>query len=205
MDAQTSPPNHHAQFPAFSGITGIVAALSMTFGRKGDARFAVQLSGMEPGDTLVDIGCGPGVAVRYAVRSGATAIGVDPAPVMLWFAKHSTRHLSNVRFVEGVAEALPLSEGSVSVVWSIATVHHWTDIDAGLGEVQRVLVPGGRFVTIERTAQEGARGHASHGWTDEQVVAFMDRCRERGYTDIRKERATAGRRSLVGVVANAPS
>ena len=41
----------------------------------------------------------------------------------------------------GVAEAIPLPEGSAAVAWSIATVHHWSDIDAGLREVRRVLLP----------------------------------------------------------------
>jgi ubiquinone/menaquinone biosynthesis C-methylase UbiE len=204
MNEQPATPNHHADFSAFSGIAGFVAALSMAFGRKGDARFAVRLSGMGSRDTVVDIGCGPGVAVRYSARLGATVTGVDPAPVMLRFAKRFTRRSTNVRFIEGVAEALRLAEGSASVVWSIATVHHWSSIDAGLREVRRVLLPAGRLVAVERRAQQGARGHASHGWTGEQAAAFSDRCREHGFTGVRLERATTGRRSLVGVVASAP-
>ncbi len=68
MDEQQAPPNHHANYPGFAGVAGLIAALSMAFGRKGDARLAVRLSGMGSGDMVVDIGCGPGVAVRYAAR-----------------------------------------------------------------------------------------------------------------------------------------
>lgn len=204
MDEQHAPPNHHATYPAFSGIAGFVAALSMAFGRKANARFAVQLSGMESGDTVVDIGCGPGAAVRYSARLGATVIGADPAPVMLRFARMLTPHTAKVRYIEGAAEAIPLPEDSASIIWSIATVHHWSDIDAGLREVQRVLLSGGRLVALERQAQQGARGHASHGWTDEQANAFVNRCREHGFTDVHLERAANGRRSTVGVVASAP-
>ena len=164
----------------------------------------MRLSGMGSGDSVVDIGCGPGVAVRYAARLGATVTGVDPAPVMLRVARLLTRRSAKVRYVKGAAEAIPLPEGSVSVVWSIATVHHWSDIDAGLREVRRVLVPGGRLVAMERRAQPGARGHGSHGWTDEQATAFADRCREHGFTDVRLELATIGRRSTVSVVAGTP-
>ena len=108
-----------------------------------------------------------------------------------------------MRYAKGAAEDIPLSEGSASVVWSIATVHHWSDIDAGLREVRRVLLPGGRLVAMERRVEPGARGHGSHGWTDEQATAFADRCREHGFTDVRLERATIGRRSTVSVVAQA--
>jgi ubiquinone/menaquinone biosynthesis C-methylase UbiE len=204
VDKQPAPPNHHADYPGFSGVAGFVAALSMTFARKGDARLAVRLSGMGSGDTVVDIGCGPGVAVRYAARLGAIATGVDPAPVMLRFARFFTWCATNVRYIEGAAEAIPVPESSVSVVWSIATVHHWSDIEAGLREVRRVLLPSGRLVAMERQTQQGARGHASHGWTDEQATAFMNRCLELGFTDVHLERAKTGRRSTLSVVAGHP-
>src|SRR5271166_2212529 len=176
----------------------------MVFGRKGDAKLAVRLSGMGSGDTVMDIGCGPGSAVRYAARLGATVTGVDPAPVMLRVARLLTWRRARVRYIEGAAESIPLPEGSASVVWSIATVHHWSDIVAGLREIRRVLLPGGRLVAMERRAQPEARGHQSHGWTTEQANAFADRCREEGFTDVRLERATIGRRSTVSVVASAP-
>jgi ubiquinone/menaquinone biosynthesis C-methylase UbiE len=203
VNEQYAPPNHHADYPGFRGVAGLVAALSMVFGRKGDAQLAVRLSGMGPGDKVVDVGCGPGVAVRYSARLGATATGVDPAPVMLRVARLLTPSSAKVRYAEGAAEEMPLPEGSASVVWSIATVHHWSDIDAGLREVRRVLLTGGRLVAMERRAEPGARGHGSHGWTDEQATAFADRCREHGFTDVRLERATIGRRSTVSVVAGA--
>jgi ubiquinone/menaquinone biosynthesis C-methylase UbiE len=159
---------------------------------------------MKAGDSVVDIGCGPGVTVRYAARLGATIKGVDPALVMLRVAKLLTRHSGKVEYVEGTAEAIPLPEGSASVVWSIAAVHHWSDIDAGLREVRRLLLPGGRFVAMERRAQRGARGHRSHGWTDEQATTFSDRCRQQGFIDVYLEQAKIGRRSTVSVVARAP-
>jgi ubiquinone/menaquinone biosynthesis C-methylase UbiE len=203
VDYQHAPPNHHADYPGFRGVAGLLAALSMAFGRRGDARLAVRLSGMESGDGVLDVGCGPGVAVRYAARLGAAVTGVDPAPVMLRTARLLTRRPAKVHYAMGAAEDIPLPEDSVSVVWSIATVHHWSDIDAGLREVRRVLLPGGRLVAMERRADPSARGHASHGWTNEQATAFADRCRELGFTEVRVERATIGRRSTVSVVASA--
>jgi ubiquinone/menaquinone biosynthesis C-methylase UbiE len=204
VEQQHAPPNHHANYPGFAGVAGLIAALSMVFGRKGDARVAVRLSGMRSGDRVVDIGCGPGVAVRYASRMGAMVTGVDPAPVMLRVAKLLTRRRAKVRYLEGSAEAIPLLEGSAAVVWSIATVHHWLDVDAGLREILRVLLHGGLLVAMERSALPGAQGHKSHGWTDEQAAAYADRCQELGFTDVRLERTITGRRSMVSVVASAP-
>jgi len=204
VEEQEARPNHHADYPGFAGVSGLVAALSMVVGRKSDARLAARLSGLERGDVVVDLGCGPGAAVRDAARRGAVAMGVDPAPVMLRVARLLTRSSAEVQYVRGAAESIPLPDASASIVWSIATVHHWSDMDAGLREVRRVLLPGGRLVAMERRAQRGARGHGSHGWTDEQATAFADRCRAHGFTDVCLERAKIGRRSTTSVVANAP-
>ena len=202
MSDPTCVPNHHAHHAGFSGVSGVVAALSM-LGRGGDARFAVRLAAVEPDDTVVDIGCGPGAAVRRAAALGATALGVDPARVMLRVARLFT-HKNTVRYLEGTAEAIPLADDSATVLWSIATVHHWKDIDRGLAEARRVLRPGGRFVAIERHTEPGARGLASHGWTAAQAEAFVEQCRAHGFVDPRIDHNTDGKRTTIAVTGAAP-
>jgi ubiquinone/menaquinone biosynthesis C-methylase UbiE len=203
MNDAACVPNHHAHHAPFAGITGLLAALSMTVGRDGDARLAAELSGLAAGDRVVDVGCGPGVAARHAATLGADVTGVDPAAVMRRVARLTTRR-SNVRYVDGTAESLPLAEASTDIVWSLATVHHWADVDAGLDEARRVLRAGGRLVAIERHAEPGARGHASHGWTDDQANEFAARCRAHGFGPVRVGHHRDGRRSTISVTATAP-
>jgi ubiquinone/menaquinone biosynthesis C-methylase UbiE len=203
MSEHDLAPNHHAHYGTFSGLSGLAAALSMV-GRTDDARVAARLGDLHSDDVVVDIGCGPGTAVRHAARVGATVTGVDPAPVMLRVARLLTRPRRNIRYVEGVAEALPIPDHSANVVWSIATVHHWTDLDRALEEIRRVLAPRGRYVAIERLTVAGARGHAGHGWTDAQAAAFADRCREHGFANVRVDHHSTARRSTVSVTATAP-
>jgi ubiquinone/menaquinone biosynthesis C-methylase UbiE len=163
---------------------------------------AADLTAVSPSDHVVDLGCGPGVAAREAARRGARVTGIDPAPVMLRLAARLSRSSSAITWSEGAAEAIPLADGAATVLWSIATVHHWRDLDAGLREVDRVLVAGGRFLVIERRTRPGATGRASHGWTDDQAAAFAERCRDMGFVVVQVGRHE-GRRPLLTVRAHA--
>jgi ubiquinone/menaquinone biosynthesis C-methylase UbiE len=200
------PPNHHGNHPHFDGVRGLVAALRFTIGRGADADLAIALTGTGPGDDVVDVGCGPGVAVRRVVARGASSVtGVDPAAVMLRFGRALTRSGRSrgtaVHYREGTAEALPLPDDSATVVWSLATVHHWRDLDAGLREVRRVLRSPGRFLAVERRTEPGASGRAGHGWTQDQARLFADRCRAAGFSGVEVDRHPRRRRSVLSVLA----
>jgi ubiquinone/menaquinone biosynthesis C-methylase UbiE len=197
----TALPNHHAHYPRFAGASGLLAALSMVAGRGSDARLAARLAALESGDTVIDIGCGPGAAARHAARRGASVIGVDPAAVMRRVARVLTLPFTRVRYVAGTAEHIPAPDASATVLWSIATVHHWQDVEAGLREARRVLQPGGRLVAIERRTTPGARGHASHGWTPEQAHAFAAHCVAAGFEHPVVEENADGHRTTVSVRA----
>lgn len=182
---QKIAPNHHAGHPGFAGVTGALAGLTMLVGNGAVARLTASLTDLGPSDRVVDVGCGPGGAARVAARRGAVVHGVDPAPVMLTLARLFTPRHPELSWVAGTAEALPVPDGSATVLWALATMHHWDDLDGGLAEALRVLRPGGRFLALERRTRPGARGLASHGWTDAQADAAADRLRVAGFLDVR--------------------
>jgi ubiquinone/menaquinone biosynthesis C-methylase UbiE len=200
MAEDTLAPNHYANHPGFSGLSGLVAAIAFTRGRDCDATLAIRLAELTAGDRLVDVGSGPGVAARRAASLGAEVVAVDPAAVMLRVGRLANR-AKGLRYAHGAAEALPVADGWAGVVWSLATVHHWPDIDAALGEVGRVLAPGGRFVAIERHVANGAHGLASHGWTRAQAEAFAARCEAFGFSGTVGEHADGNRGAALSVVA----
>ena len=194
-------PNHHAEYPAFKGPSGLFAGLSMLAGRGTATRLAIELASVTDGDRVVDIGCGPGAAARAAARRGARVIGVDPAPVMLALARRATRRTIPVTWKLGNAESLPIADAAATVVWAIATVHHWRDLELGLAEVRRVLAPLGRLVVLERRVADGTAGHASHGWTDSRADAFGAICRTAGFADVEVANRQTGKSSLLAVTA----
>jgi ubiquinone/menaquinone biosynthesis C-methylase UbiE len=201
-------PNHHRDHPGFAGFSGLIAAMTFSVGREPDADLAVRLASVVAGDRVVDVGCGPGVAMRRAASAGAASVvGVDPAAVMLRVGRVSNvfrSHGADLRLVEGSAEALPVDDGWATVVWSLSTVHHWHDVDLGLKEARRVLAPRGRLLAIERRTTSGATGHASHGWTDAQADSFATACKSVGFEDVTVARHQTSREVLT-VLARAPS
>jgi SAM-dependent methyltransferase len=197
--AGTTVVNHHADHPGFAGPGGLLFAIALLLIGRPNARLAVELAEVSNADRVVDIGCGAGVAVRAAARRGAGATGVDPAPVMLRVARLVTRGGGTVGWAQGSAEQVPAPDASATVLWSLATVHHWKDVDAGLAEAHRVLQPGGRLLAIERRTSADATGLASHGWTGDQAEAFASLCRAAGFTDVGVTEHGQGRRGVWAV------
>lgn len=185
----------------------VLAALVMTAGRGRVAALAADLAGIGAGDRLVDVGCGPGRAVREAARRGAaSATGVDPSPVTLRLGRLFTalRGPRGPIFVEGSAEKLPLPDGTATVVWALSSVHHWSDRALGLSEAWRVLAPGGRLLLAERDVTAGARGHARHGLTPEGADDLVAAVAAAGFADVERVSRRAGRRTMVVVTATRP-
>lgn len=195
-------PNHHAHYPQFTGLFGYLAGLTMIVGRGRDARLVAELTSVGPDDVVLDIGCGPGTAARHAARRGAKVIGLDPSAPMLRLAEliSSVRPTDgDLEWRRGSAESMELPPASVSVCWSIAAVHHWQDVDESLDRVEQVLVPGARFVAVEKRTEPGATGNASHGWTPAQAELFASMLTERGFIDVDSTNHNVGKRNVVVV------
>lgn len=203
-DSAAMPVNHHGDHPGFAGVTGTLFGLVFLLTGRRNARLAADLARVSAADHVVDIGCGPGTAARTAARRGARVTGVDPAPTMLRLARVVTRRRAPITWAQGGAEAIPVTDGSATVVWALATVHHWRDVTEGLAEVHRVLAPGGRLLAVERRSPPGATGFASHGWTPGQAESFAALCRSAGLVDVQVTSDRAGRRELWVVSGTRP-
>jgi ubiquinone/menaquinone biosynthesis C-methylase UbiE len=203
VDAHPSAPRPTIGTTAFELLT----ALSMIAGRGAAARAVAEAAGLTADDHVVDVGCGPGTAVRLASRSVAAATGVDPSPMMLSLARRisALQRLRRVSWVQGAAETLPLPDAEATVVWSVSSFHHWSDRSAGLVEAHRVLRPEGRLVIAERLTRPGARGHAAHGIGEPQAVGVTQELITIRFHRVGHEIVPAGRRTLVLITAVKPS
>jgi ubiquinone/menaquinone biosynthesis C-methylase UbiE len=203
MASATAP---HRDGHEFDGAFGLVAGLAMAVGRGRVARLVADLAGVGPGDRVVDVGCGPGRFLREAVGRGAEAVGVDPSPRMRRMAVRFTpaRLRPAVTVLDGTAERLPLGDGSATVAWAVASVHHWADVDAGLAELRRVLAPGGRLLLVERLARPRS-WFSSHALTWERAEQLAARAAAAGFSDATAERHALGRHRVAVVRAPRPA
>jgi ubiquinone/menaquinone biosynthesis C-methylase UbiE len=190
----------------FEGLFGLVAGWTMSFGRGRSTRLVLDLARVGPGDRVLDVGCGPGLFLRGVAARGATAVGVDPSARMrrLALRRIPAGLRSKITVVEGSAEHLPLEDGSATVAWAVASFHHWSDPDAGLAEVHRVLAPGGRLLVAERLAGRRAwfRGHALTWEAAQDLAAGVGRA---GFAEVAAARHSVGRRQLVVVAGRRPA
>ena len=196
------PPNHHADYPQFSGLFGYIAGMTMILGRGGDGELVTEMANIGPDDHVVDIGCGPGTAARIAAKRASRVTGVDPSGPMLRWAALLTRlrrRAGKIDWVEAGAEDLTLADDSVTVCWALMSVHHWPRLEAGISEVARVLRPGGMFIALEKRTEPGATGNASHGWTAQQAEAFSVMLADHGFGSADVANHDLGRRKVVTV------
>jgi ubiquinone/menaquinone biosynthesis C-methylase UbiE len=174
----------------------------------------IELGGVDPGDRVLDVGCGPGYLARRAARAvgpSGRVDGIDPSAEAIAYA--TRRAPANAAFTVATAERLPHADDTFDVVMSSLALHHIEPEQrpAALSEMRRVLRPDGRLLIVDfggsdAHAGKGLLGRIGHS-TERPTVADLttlitdagfvvtgqgDRPHGMCYVVATPERATAG-------------
>lgn len=140
----------------------------------------------QPGDRVLDVGCGPGffvTEIAEAVGAGGSVVGVDLSPEMLAVAAKRADEHANVEFVESPAAPLPLPDASFDRALSVQVLEYVDDVLGALRELRRVVRPGGRVVvwdvdwsTISLQSADPARmRRVLDAWDEHLADPFLPR------------------------------
>lgn len=135
-------------------------------------------------DRVIDLGSGTGFYTRELAPHVGTCYGLDVQGVM---HEHHRRHgwLDNVRLMTGEVDALPLADDTVDAAVSTMTFHEFCT-PAGLDEIGRVLKSGGRFASVDWSA-EGAGADGPSMDDRQSAASAASLVRAAGFTVERAE------------------
>jgi arsenite methyltransferase len=159
--------------------------------------------GAQPGERILDAGCGPGFYVAETLErvgpEGSVA-GVDASAPMLAVAAKRCEGHGNVSFHEGDVTALPVGDADFDRALSVQVLEYVEDIPGALSELLRVLRPGGRvliwdvdWATVSWHSREPARMERFLAAWDEHLAdpslprTLAARMREAGFEDVEME------------------
>jgi ubiquinone/menaquinone biosynthesis C-methylase UbiE len=131
----------------------VLAPLLMA-GRRDERAMALGMLAIEAGDSVLDVGCGPGNFTRAFARASddGLVVGLDASRTMLEQAAREANP-PNVRYVRADAAALPFPDASFDAVCCFAALYFISRPFAAIEEMVRVLAPGGRIALLASVAR----------------------------------------------------
>lgn len=114
--------------------------------------------------SVLDVGAGEGQVARVATEAGLRVTAIDPAWAQVSVGRSRG---GDVQWAQGSAMALPFADGSFAAAVACLVFEHIADLDAAIGEVARILRPGGTFLFLLNHPLLQTPGS---GWIDDHIL-----------------------------------
>jgi len=203
----------HDQDRGFSGFVRYMRMLPKMW-RSPVSRDVVRDLAPQPGERVVDIGAGMGPATILAAKAGASVLAVDPTPFMRGIV--AVRRLAHrcrkaISVADGSAESIPADDHTVDALWTVNTMHHWTDLDMAVQELGRVLRPSGRLLLVDEDFDDPShpafarmqerRAHRAHHFAEIDPASVAAKLRAAGFAEADGRTGTIATRPVKMVTA----
>ncbi len=137
--------------------------------------------------TIGDLGCGTGQVSAALAPFVAHVIAVDASAAMLQAARKRLGGVDNIELRRGELEALPIDDARLDAATLMLVLHHVPEPERALGEIARVLKPGGRAIVVDmlphnRESYRQQMGHVWLGFGDDHVRRLFQQA---GFEDVR--------------------
>jgi len=179
-----------SQFMRPRGVGGWLAGWEMALRPSNRKRnsWAVGLLEVGPCDRVLELGFGPGLAIRELTRLATRGhvCGIDHSEEMVRQARKRNARPVRAGLVDlrlGSAEELPQFDQPFDKVLAVNSLGMWHDPEARLKELRRVLAPGGRIAIVSQPRCPGATAEIT--WLGEREIA--ERLERASFTGVRSE------------------
>jgi ubiquinone/menaquinone biosynthesis C-methylase UbiE len=163
----------------------------------------------QPGECVLDVGAGMGPGTVLAAKTGASVLAVDPTPYMrriLAVRRLGQRRRGAIRVADGSAESIPADDRSVDALWTVNTMHHWTDLDAAVRELARVLRPGGRLLLVDEDfdapehpaflRMQDRKAHRARHFSEIDPAVVAAKLKAAGFVDVEGSKSSMAARPV---------
>ena len=145
-----------------TGFFGRILARGMAWGHRSFYKNTAKILNLQPEDKYLEIGFGSGLFIKKYASHVSRMAGLDYSEDMVNLARSINKNLiksGKAEFKQGDVSDLPWNDNEFSVVVGIETFFFWSEPEASLKEIFRVLAPGGRLVLEMAYNKDDGRDH----------------------------------------------